>query len=497
MDFSISEKDAEKLRESAKIRRQIDKYILRKKREIASKTINNFLSKTISRRKSKTKTLKSGDLAVLDNIRKNILRRKIQKKIIENRSKITSHFLNTVCSNSGICLALGQETNKINKFFEFFETFKYVIHMRYINKGSNGNITLLEYEREKYKSYGVIKQNIKPKSDSVFYEYIVGRYFINNVYKHFPCFLQTYGYSLIESEILKENKLINLMKTDNKDEQLELIRDGIKTACMNPTELFLLLENVSVPLTLYDILEKRTSIDYEEFIEEELIYVLFQIYYTLYQLKDEFTHYDLHAANVLIYEPVPGSYIQYHYHHNGEIISFQSRYIVKIIDYGRCYFNNGIIDSNDIYELVCSITPECENCGYEVGFRFLQNPTIVRSHFINSSILNQSHDLRLLYSIGTILHSETRSFRANIASLFYEQSRKFTFLLNNIIYENKFGTRNRPHTGLPSSIQNVSDVVQYLTSMMNDVIYNNYDTLILIGSLSVFGKSREMEFVKN
>ena len=265
----------------------------------------------------------------------------------------------------------------------------------------------------------------------------------------------------------------------------------------DPNKILFIIRKYICSINVIFYFKKKTSIDYEEFIEEELIYVLFQIYYSLYHLKDDFTHYDLHASNVLIYEPIPGSYIQYNYHHHGEIISFNSRYIVKIIDYGRCYFNNGIIDSNDIYELVCSITPECDNCGHDVGFKYLQHPSKVNSSFINSSISNQSHDLRLLYNIGSILHCETRTFRSNIASLFYEQKKQFMFLLNNIVYENKYGTRNIPDTGLPHSIQNISDVLIYLTTMMNEAIYNNYDTMNLIGSLNIFGKSREMEFIKN
>jgi hypothetical protein len=40
------------------------------------------------------------------------------------------------------------------------------------------------------------------------------------------------------------------------------------------------------------------------------------------------------------------------YHRNGKIFKFKSEYIVKIIDYGRNYFNNGTTNTKEIIEIV-------------------------------------------------------------------------------------------------------------------------------------------------
>lgn len=110
------------------------------------------------------------------------------------------------------------------------------------------------------------------------------------------------------------------------------------------------------------------------FIIYDLLFVLYQIYMPLSLLKYTFTHYDLHNDNVLLFEPIKGKYIEYHYHlQTNEIVNFKSPYIVKIIDYGRSYFSPEHPDLNptDIYNHLCS-EPACSpKCGSKSGFTFL------------------------------------------------------------------------------------------------------------------------------
>ena len=123
-----------------------------------------------------------------------------------------------------------------------------------------------------------------------------------------------------------------------------------------------------------------------------------------------FTHYDLHLENVLLYEPVKGKYIQYHYHLNANTeITFKCCYIAKIIDYGRSYFvdkyspNIVTKTSSNIRYKVCNIKA-CDSseskCGDDYGYGILapEDPP-GNFFFISSSTRNMSHDLRLLYEI--------------------------------------------------------------------------------------------------
>jgi hypothetical protein len=59
--------------------------------------------------------------------------------------------------------------------------------------------------------------------------------------------------------------------------------------------------------------------------------------------------------------------MRYHTAKN-QIIEFKSEYIVKIIDYGRNYFNNSLLNSNSFLSLVCN-TKECDpDCGSKYGY---------------------------------------------------------------------------------------------------------------------------------
>jgi len=509
-------------------------------REKALKTINNFLSKSISRRrntrqlsspeKKRNKTLKSSELRILDNIKKNILGRKIKNKILQNRSKITSHFLNTVCSDSGYCLAFGKESTKINNFFEFFHTFNYVKKVRKINNGVNGNILLLEYEREKYKSNAIIKKNIKAMSDSVMYEYIVGRYFINHYYKIYPCFLQTYGYSMMNNDIIDQSirntnvlsslnvmnlELIKIKPTSfewsNSREILNSeIKIAISSACNEPTNLALIIENITNPRTLETIMSEEPY-----FIEHELIYVLFQIYYVLNELDNRFTHYDLHTSNILIYEPIPHGYIEFHYNYEGNEIIFNSRYIAKIIDYGRCFFKrDSNINSKNIYNLVCSLS-ECNRnisregdnkCGKQIGFQWLREENFVSSSpvstatHINASIPNRSHDLRLLKIVSKDLNDFYPEQKRLIEHQCGDLKRIFRRLMNKIVYDGK-GTREKPSAVLEKSdsTRTVYDASNYLARLIHDNVFNNYSHnrhFKKIGILQIYGGNSEMKFTE-
>jgi hypothetical protein len=131
------------------------------------------------------------------------------------------------------------------------------------------------------------------------------------------------------------------------------------------------------------------------------------VYFPLTILKDVYTHYDLHANNVFLYKPYEGNkYIQMRYHLlSGRIIEFPSEYIVKIIDYGRNYFDNGITNTKKILnDYVCNNARCKPNCGENVGYSIIQGDEYypnIDFHWIFPNKKNISHDLRfalLFYS---------------------------------------------------------------------------------------------------
>ena len=212
---------------------------------------------------------------------------------------------------------------------------------------------------------------------------------------------------------------------DSKDPEF------FKKSCKYSSQLCLLIQHFSNAISFEKALRKP------EFVHD-MLYVLYQVYLPLAFLRNNFTHYDLHWNNVILYEPQPNSYIEYHYHMtDGTTTSFKSKYLVKIIDYGRCFFQNLRIEkmnSRVIYEKICQAETECggtmaeKNCGRGYGYQLLNEeyyPGFL--HYISSQKPNQSHDLRLLRIIQvTFAKKHDQYFLYNkdlgniIRSVYYE-----------------------------------------------------------------------------
>jgi len=121
--------------------------------------------------------------------------------MIKTGDKRRAVFLRTICADSGVCVAFGTEINKINKFFDNFSNFEYVVSpARTIGKESNnGFVKEIKYEREGYDAYAVLKSSSRKDADNLMYEYEVGQY-INKQNTIFPCFLETYGVFLYKDD---------------------------------------------------------------------------------------------------------------------------------------------------------------------------------------------------------------------------------------------------------------------------------------------------------
>ena len=437
---------------------------------------------------------------------------KIQAFIHKKRGNITAFFLNSVCQDSGTCFAFGKESTKIKLFFDNFSNFKYAVSHKQISSGGNGDVHEIEYDRLNYKSFAILKIAKNTSSDNLFYEYLTGL-FINSMYKKTPSLLETYGlYNLLNSSLGDLSKL-SFVNTNSQQE----IESAVSLACLQPTKLCNLIEHIKGSFTLYKMLIKPNFAKYD------LIYALFQVYFTLNMMKDLFTHYDLHASNVLVYIPVPDKYIQYHYHFTTGTVSFKSPYIVKIIDYGRSYFNNTSqnIDSESIRKLICQ-QPDCNippsKCGKGSGFKWLNAISSKAYSYLNSSVINRSYDLRLLitlieylkiHAIHPTIIGVTQTIKKN-NNLDTNTNKNINILFGraNINYEIKNGTPQLLTSGLPKKIHNVMDAFALLkTICMNQSFINQNNTCYYmggvrhgfkkIGDLHIYddNSNKDMEFI--
>jgi hypothetical protein len=448
--------------------------------------------------------------AIKSRIKRATAKKRISKFMKSTKPQRQSAFLNAICSDSGICIGFGKENKKIKEFFDGFSlTYANPEVIRIGSTSVNGFVNEISFERLGYKSHGILKSAKQRYSDNLFYEYIVGTYFINEQKKYFPCFVETYGcykykdtnaYNEFEynnsDSITKKYKYKTITDMQNKLIPIKGFSDGLKESCIQPTNIAILIEHVKDARSLEDMLFYTS-----EFHTDDLVTTLFQIYAPLSHLKDNFTHYDLHTNNVMIFKPFQNGYIRMHYHFNdSDIISFDTRYIAKIIDYGSSFFmdpKNPEQNSKSFYDLLCR-KKECNPknkapCGVNDGYSLFDPKNI--HNYILTSQRNMSHDLRL--------------FR-----LCNKNTSIIDKIIENIVYNGNYGTPEitengfNPKNGINSSINNVTDAYDILKSIIRDELkYTNYDfasknkqyysknsKLKKMGDLYVYFDGREMKY---
>ena len=427
------------------------------------------------------------------NIHNRSAMKKIQNFMLRTTQKRKLNFLKSVCSDSGVCIAFGQETQKIKDFFGDFNTFKYVTGIKQIGKkSSNGFVLEVQYSRENYNAHSILKNSLKETSDNLSYEFFVGQY-INKKIRQFPCFLETYG--LFVRDIPQVTNLqTDLTLLSDKSKSNEEI---YKISCNQSDKLSILIQHISNAQTLG---EKLHSPD---FIINDLLFVLYQVYMPLMCLQNEFTHYDLHTDNVLIYEPVIGKYIHYHYYVDGNKISFKSKYIAKIIDYGRCFFyDDANNNSRNIHHKICQESSCNPDCGEEYGYGWLHNNGFNGgNYYIDSAKVNISHDLRLLYDI-TLQKNKIPSFALPQNPALHSLLYKVEYGIGiNEPNNKRYGTMPNPDSGIPRHINNIEDAYIMLEALVKHSTIqkqNNkdYKYLTKLGDLYVYSEEdKPIKFV--
>lgn len=354
--------------------------------------------------------------------------RKNAKRIIartmeKNRSNIKTHYLKALCSDSGVCLAFGKKRNKIKSFFNNFSDFSLVKQnaKRLGEPSTNGFVYEIPYEKNDYKAHSILKTSINAQSDNLVYEYFVGKH-LNDLGAYFPCLVETYGLYQYKSmkawntarrskQIRNLNDFLTEVKLpDNFDFNDKSIINIIKDSCNQPMFQSVLIQHFHDVESLNGYIQLCNSMKGQDDDYTQLI-ALFHVYFFLHHNRETFTHYDLHTDNVLLYKPFsdPNKKIEYTYHiGKNKTITFQSSYIVKIIDYGRSYIN-GV---KKFHKTVCK-QEECDpECGKNLGYDKMDKVLPKNSAFYNITSLyhNVSHDLRLYYltlgkSRNSIIHS--------------------------------------------------------------------------------------------
>jgi hypothetical protein len=438
----------------------------------------------------------------------------LQMAVKEGPEKKAS-YLKAICSDSGVCIAFGNNRKKINQFFGGFNNFAYVDPpIKRLGKPSNnGFVKEIKYNRNNYLAYAVLKSSAAPDSDNLAYEYLVGQ-FINNQCQFYPCFLETYGFyyyknaaswkSMKDSAVINANVLPGFLEPGDPTDFSKM--------CYKSKYGAVLIQHLKDAKTVND-LTNLTGPALASVLFYEMIYILYQVYMPLAQLKNNFTHYDLHDGNLIVYEPIKGKHIQYHYHiGGGQTVSFKSPYISKIIDYGRSYFKykgaTTQLDSSGIYREICN-EPDCNivgNCGDTYGFEWMTGPLSNQNYFISSQVPNMSHDLRLLNIVRNTYNdivSKVTAVKGKMRAGFDSLHK----LLDKVQFgkgvkgENKiYGTNVNKKMGYPEKINNVADAERCL----RDVILENQDVYELnearykpenkIGDIHVYVDGEPMRF---
>lgn len=387
-------------------------------------------------------------------------KRKIGKFFKNTTFKRRAHFLSQICQDSNLCLALGKENRKIKAFFNDFQGLEF-IEPPIERKGApsaNGFVHRIHYRRNKYDAYAIMKSSAIKDGDNLAYEYLVGKY-LNDFQNRFPLFVETYAlYSYIDETAWNHTKTTNQIAKQVFFKNINRITNqditNIAQTCTHSKHLAILIQDIKDPISL------KFATASQNFVKHELMNTLFHIYSILHTLRSSFTHYDLHDDNVLLYTLSPDSHIEYVYHVSAvETVKFKSKYMVKIIDYGRSFFPNAKKYHNNLCKTV-----ECNpDCGEDVGYGFMNKAGTLRDqYYIWSNVHNQSHDLRLLKLINEKIKQH------KIAEI----DTQYAFL-NKIIYRDMYGTPEKMTSGLPTKIHNVSDAFARIKSMVlfNDALY--------------------------
>jgi hypothetical protein len=397
------------------------------RKKTKSKQVRRKTKSKQVRRKTKSKQIrrKTKSKQVRRKTKSKQIRRKIKGgAILEMVSDRQKAFLHKMCSNNR-CLPIGQYTEITNDYFDYMHLKHATGKVQAVGDNSaNGFIRRIELEKNNYSTVTMLKSSKSKTSDNLMYEYLVGL-FINNYNLIFPCFLQTYACYQYKNEdqyntfrdnqqtIKDVNELTPLFSYNSQKSNQQTANMLIDKSCEQPQHICLLVQYLENPVSLHDLLVKFHTDEY--FCRVELIQLLLQIFIPLGMMETKFTHNDLHSNNVLVYLIPNNGYVTMNYKTPYGNVSFQTTYICKIIDYGRCYFKDTQMSSENIRRILCK-NSKCGNgcdtsffcnrassCGEDVGYTFIDQDLEDYNFNMSSSKNNPGKDLWLIQNLKIVI----------------------------------------------------------------------------------------------
>lgn len=455
-----------------------------------SRKIKTYKSNKSSKRLDSETSLSKSKESKKESEEKLIIK-KLLSQNIHKRSANLGKMLEVTCKNPDNCLALGDYDEVIKRYFENFQNLELVDNsaLKRIGKPSNnGFIIEVPFKKHNYTAYTALKCSSVEDSDNLLYEYYVGKYFINKYSKMYPCFVETYD--LYEYKTEQDYKIVKERVTSNKLSNIDfktfiqkvditgMEEDSVVDySCLKNKLLCVLIQHFDKFISFDDEFNKN-----HDNIKYDLYNLMYQVYFPLCMLGSNYTHYDLHANNVSLYKPLDGKKcILMRYHHKGQVFEFRSEYIVKIIDYGRNYFNNGKITSKEIIEKVCKQQNCQPYCGEKQGYNIIQGDSISSTdefYWINPRVPNVSHDLRFIEYI-------------------HDESLINTGVIKKLTYKEDYGTPENT-TGNASNVTSIYNLLDALELKLN--IFNSqksdkkYANWKVAAEMDIYDDGREYTF---
>ncbi len=435
-------------------------------------------------------------------LRRDLLTKRVVRRFLKRNSsmKRRKSLLRAECSDSDICMILGSKYQpELRSFFRGFADFHFLQSVKQIGKPSdNGFIHQLTYAHRDYSAFAVLKSSAKKSSDNLMYEHLVGQ-FLNTKMRLFPNFVETYSmYQYADDASWDYLKATKTPPLDQFKRLLNKTDDAsVAEACQHSKLIAILIQNLPMPAAIPDLaLDDLCS---------NLFAVFYQVYFALSLLR--FTHYDLHENNVLLYEPAKGKYIQYTYHNpDGSTTTFKSKYLAKIIDYGRSYFyESDANNSKTVYQDLCReracneyIDPEEEDkrskkekCGDKSGFYWFKfNKNDESNFYIMTTVQNPSIDLRFWVECCKIAQQKLGESASRVGV------EMLPWISQKVKYDTEFGTKAMQKCA-SGQICNVVEAREYARRTLdatNAMTEAYFAGLTKLGDLHVFADGREFEF---
>ena len=227
----------------------------------------------------------------------------------------------------------GNEQISILSNNPFSKTFK--IRYNYITPPNTFDVV--------YKLYIDKKMETDHPHTNMLYEFYIGK-FINNFKQFLPNFVYTFGYNIRYTIFRESDKSIQIDHMIIPDEFV-LNLDIIENSCdLDTNKKFgLFTEYVSNSTTLKNIIKDPVFL---ENLDYNLFTTLFQIYSTLYILRDIYTHQDTNLNNVLV--KTLDKEINIIYNIDGVEYILKTKYIAVFIDYASSHLHEHSMDFIDV-----------------------------------------------------------------------------------------------------------------------------------------------------